>query len=124
MTRRKKGAARPTAGPSTSTTNVVVPKQRCHQGSLGHSSPCSGCRLEKLHRPRPPQDGSQSHDFDEIPGLVVSKILNHTESGITAVHDRQSYDLEKREALDRWAGRMEEMLCHQVESSAKVAETA
>jgi integrase len=35
--------------------------------------------------------------------LVVSKILNHAESGITAVYDRHSYDPEKRVALDAWA---------------------
>jgi integrase len=34
--------------------------------------------------------------------LTVSKILNHIESGITAVYDRHSYDREKREALDKW----------------------
>ena len=34
--------------------------------------------------------------------LVVSKILNHVESGITAVYDRHSYDAEKRHALDLW----------------------
>ena len=34
--------------------------------------------------------------------LVVPKILNHVESGITAVYDRHSYDPEKRHALDLW----------------------
>lgn len=37
------------------------------------------------------------------PRLVVSKILNHKESGVTAVYDRHSYDNEKRIALDAWA---------------------
>jgi integrase len=37
------------------------------------------------------------------PRLVVSKILNHAESGITSVYDRHSYDGEKRIALDNWA---------------------
>jgi len=37
-----------------------------------------------------------------IPRLVVSKILNHVESGITAVYDRHSYDPEKREAMLKW----------------------
>ena len=35
--------------------------------------------------------------------LVVSKILNHVETGVTAVYDRHGYDLEKRAALDFWA---------------------
>lgn len=38
--------------------------------------------------------------------LVVSKILNHVESGVTAVYDRHSYDREKREALDFWGRRL------------------
>ncbi len=37
-----------------------------------------------------------------IPRLVVSKILNHAEQGVTAIYDRHSYDGEKREALDLW----------------------
>jgi hypothetical protein len=38
--------------------------------------------------------------------LVVSKILNHAEPGVTAVYDRHGYDLEKREALDSWASHL------------------
>src|SRR4029077_7990940 len=30
-----------------------------------------------------------------VPRLVVSKILNHVETGVTAVYDRHSYDREK-----------------------------
>ncbi len=45
-----------------------------------------------------------------ISRLVVSKILNHVESGVTAVYDRHSYDAEKRQALVRWAGRLGEIL--------------
>ncbi len=45
-----------------------------------------------------------------ISRLVVSKILNHVESGITAVYDRHSYDAEKCQALVRWAGKMDEIL--------------
>ena len=37
-----------------------------------------------------------------IPRLVVGKILNHAELGVTAVYDRHSYDDQKRDALDRW----------------------
>jgi integrase len=37
-----------------------------------------------------------------ISRLVVSKILNHVERGITAVYDRHSYDKEKRQALEAW----------------------
>ena len=42
--------------------------------------------------------------------LVVSKILNHVESGVTAVYDRHSYDEEKREALRLWGEKVESIV--------------
>ena len=42
-----------------------------------------------------------------IPRLVVSKILNHMERGVTAVYDRHSYDLEKRQALETWGRKLQ-----------------
>ncbi len=42
--------------------------------------------------------------------LVVSKILNHVEPGVTRVYDRYSYDKEKRQALDVWAKHLEECM--------------
>ena len=38
--------------------------------------------------------------------LVVSKILNHVEKGVTAIYDRHSYDLEKQQALERWENKL------------------
>ena len=35
--------------------------------------------------------------------IVIGKILNHAEPGVTAVYDRHSYDAEKRQALETWA---------------------
>lgn len=37
---------------------------------------------------------------------IISAILNHTDGSITAVYNRFRYDLEKREALERWAMRL------------------
>jgi integrase len=45
-----------------------------------------------------------------IPRLVVSKILNHVERGVTAVYDRHSYDQEKRQALETWAHKLKNIL--------------
>jgi integrase len=45
-----------------------------------------------------------------IPRLVVSKILNHVETGVTAVYDRHSYDGEKRQALELWGQRLDEII--------------
>jgi integrase len=44
-----------------------------------------------------------------VPRLVVSKLLNHAERGVTAVYDRYSYDREKMEAALAWARRVEEI---------------
>ncbi len=53
-----------------------------------------------------------------VPRLVVSKILNHVETGVTAVYDRHSYDPEKRSALDFWGKRLEQIVA--VKRPAKV----
>jgi integrase len=45
-----------------------------------------------------------------ISRLVVSKILNHVETGITAVYDRHAYDAEKRTALESWAVKLGDIL--------------
>jgi integrase len=45
-----------------------------------------------------------------IPRLVVSKILNHVERGVTAVYDRHSYDREKRQALEAWGRRLQNII--------------
>lgn len=49
-----------------------------------------------------------------VPRLIVSKILNHVERGITAVYDRHSYDGEKRAALIRWDARLHEIVTGEV----------
>ena len=41
-----------------------------------------------------------------VPRLVIAKILNHADTGVTAVYDRHSYDEEKRTALDAWDRRV------------------
>ncbi len=48
-----------------------------------------------------------------VPRLVVSKILNHVESGVTAVYDRHSYDGEKRHGLDLWSQYVERLVSGQ-----------
>lgn len=45
-----------------------------------------------------------------IARLVVSKILNHAEPGVTAVYDRASYDADKRRALTAWGDRLERIV--------------
>jgi integrase len=38
--------------------------------------------------------------------VVIGRILNHAERGVTAVYDRYSYDAEKRAALNLWSERL------------------
>ncbi len=42
--------------------------------------------------------------------LVVAKVLNHVEVGVTKVYDRHSYDREKHRALDLWSSRLVEII--------------
>ncbi len=42
--------------------------------------------------------------------LIVAKVLNHIERGITGIYDRHSYDAEKRRALKAWSQRLNEIL--------------
>jgi len=42
-----------------------------------------------------------------ISRLVISKILNHVDSSVTAVYDRHSYDKDKRKALNAWARQLD-----------------
>ena len=39
--------------------------------------------------------------------VVISKILNHSEGGVTAIYDRHRYDAEQRRALDAWSERLQ-----------------
>ena len=52
-----------------------------------------------------------------ISRFVIARILNHVESGVTAVYDRHSYDREKRLALDSWAARLAEIAAGKALSS-------
>jgi hypothetical protein len=54
-----------------------------------------------------------------VPRLVVGKILNHVEPGVTSVYDRYSYDREKRKALNAWGARLSSI----IEAKQKTSET-
>ena len=45
-----------------------------------------------------------------MPGNIISKLLNHTEAGVTQVYNRYSYDKEKREALEIWESKLQGFL--------------
>jgi integrase len=62
-------------------------------------------RLHDLRRTMATQMRSISIDR-----LVVSKILNHAEVGVTKVYDRYAADPEKAAAMERWANRLREII--------------
>ena len=41
---------------------------------------------------------------------LLQRIVNHTDSGVTAIYDRYSYLEEKRDALQKWAGRLDDIV--------------
>jgi integrase len=45
-----------------------------------------------------------------IDRLVVSKLLNHAEAGITKTYDRYAADPEKAATMERWANRLREII--------------
>ncbi|QBR83839.1 site-specific integrase [Legionella israelensis] len=55
-----------------------------------------------------------------IPRLVVSKILNHSETSVTAIYDRHGYDNEKRNALEAWAKRLQEIIHESVQDKTNI----
>jgi len=59
-----------------------------------------------------------------ISRLVVSKILNHAETGVTAIYDRNSYDREKRQALETWGRRLDAILTGKDDSKVVQLRTA
>jgi integrase len=53
--------------------------------------------------------------------LVVSKLLNHAEGGVTRVYDRYLADPEKAAAMERWANRLREIISGEEVASNVVA---
>ena len=45
-----------------------------------------------------------------VPVSTISRILNHSEGGVTKIYNRFSYADEKRDALDRWGQRLKAIL--------------
>lgn len=58
-----------------------------------------------------------------ISRLVVGKLLNHIEYGVTKVYDRHSYDGEKRQALKTWGRRLQAIVTGEVPSKVVALRT-
>lgn len=59
-----------------------------------------------------------------VPTSTISRVLNHAESGVTAIYDRHSYLPEKRKALEAWAERLEELVREEENAKTKHNESA
>lgn len=46
----------------------------------------------------------------EIPRFTIERILDHADDAVAATYDRHSYDREKKNALEAWARRLNEIL--------------
>ena len=42
--------------------------------------------------------------------FIIQKIINHSDGSVTAIYDRYSYLDEKREALQKWADKLDEII--------------
>jgi integrase len=52
--------------------------------------------------------------------FTIGRVLNHIETSVTATYDRHSYDAEKRQALETWAKRLEEIIAGEKHADSKV----
>jgi integrase len=55
-----------------------------------------------------------------ISRFTIGRVLNHVEKSVTATYDRHSYDAEKRQALEAWARRLEDILANKKVPAGKV----
>ena len=90
---------------------------------VGHGGPINGWESAKaraesfLPNPIPPW---RIHDLRRtmatmmtsigVDRIVVSKILNHAEGGVTRIYDRNARDPEKTAAMERWANKLREII--------------
>lgn len=86
-----------------------------HPGSLPAASVAQAVRTNRLGlrhwTPRDLRRTAASHMTGlGVSRLVVSRVLNHAERGVTAIYDRHSYDAEKRAALEAWEQKLRALI--------------
>lgn len=96
---------------------IAVFENRRGAGSIGHrgkkaaSILCRGLSFEfRAHDLR--RTAATRMAEAGVPRDHIAKVLNHVEGGpaATRVYDRYAYDSEKRDALERWAGRLKAII--------------
>ncbi len=119
--------------PSSSGNRSIKPKavnlalRRCLMGTKENMDPTINLKYLTPHDLR--RTAATGMTALGINRLVVSKILNHVETSVTAIYDRHTYDSEKRHALEAWAAHLEGILsgkpkADNVVTLATAAETA
>ncbi len=88
-------------------------------------------RAMRVNLPRIGVDNATPHDLRRtaashmtemgIPRLVVSKVLGHSDGSITAIYDRFEYWPQKKQALDAWSARLEEIISGKAAASNVVS---
>jgi len=115
----RSGARRADQPAGSSRARGAAAEDRLFGVGLREPAPARSAHRRRAEGRRPDRQGRwrrlRAHDLRRtaatfmtsmgVSRLVVSKILNHVESGVTAVYYRHSYDEEKREALTRWGRR-------------------
>jgi integrase len=76
--------------------------------------------VKRLHKLCGPMEPWHLHDLRRtfathlrslgVDRLVVSKLLNHAEGGVTRIYDRYTADPEQAAAVERWANRLREII--------------
>ena len=94
--------ARAVVGFSHSKLRIVDAMNRLAAGQAGVIAPW---RLHDLRRTAGTVMASVG-----VPVSTISRILNHSDGGVTKIYNRFSYADEKRDALDRWGQRLEDIL--------------
>lgn len=84
---------------------------RYFQKSFSKVRSCSGLEDVTMHDLR--RTAASHMTGMGVSRLVVAKILNHAEQGVTHVYDRHGYDAEKRIALEKWDARLQQILTGQ-----------
>lgn len=72
---------------------------------IGEQSKTSGWRIHDLRRTAATNMAKLG-----VPVATISKVLNHAETGVTAIYNRHTYLPEKTEALEKWASHLRSII--------------
>jgi integrase len=99
-------------------SRFVFPAGTGDAAHLGATAPCHA--LRRLTAEESEISDCTPHDLRRtaatkmseagVSRFILSKVLNHKDSTVTAIYDRHSYDREKQQALETWARKLTAIL--------------